>query len=237
MIKISICDDEISFCKSLEQMLMNYAHSYGISIDIKMFTSSFCFLDSYSPDTDIVFLDILMPLQNGLSVAKELRKKDPNVCLIFLTSLRQYVFKGYDFQAYQYILKPITARRIELLMNELIPKIRQDDRQYIFVKVKGDVHRIDISDLIYIETQSRKALLHLFSGTLLVNKKLQDFENVLPQNSFFRCQASFIVNLAYIKDITGYQIYLTTDDVVPISKQKKRTLLEHLALYLGGEII
>ena len=237
MIKISICDDEIVFCKNLEKLLLKYPQLHNVILNIKIFNSSIHFLDSYTSDTDIVFLDIQMPLQNGLAVAEELRSKDKNVILVFVTSLRQYVFKGYNYQAYQYLLKPITERRITLLLDSLLPKLKQNNDKSIYVKVKGDVHKIRLEDLTYIETQARKALLHVDSGTILVNRKLQVFEKLLSPAMFFRCQSSYIVNLSYIKDVVGYDIYLTTGGQIPVSKQKKTELLQKLALIWGGEII
>lgn len=237
MIKISICDDEIVFCKTLEKLLIDYCKVHDINADIRIFDSSIHFLDSYSSDIDIIFLDIQMPLQDGLSVAQEIRKKDTNVFLVFITSLRQYVFKGYDYQAYQYLLKPVGYRRINLLMDSLIPKLKYNNEQSICVKVKGNIHKIYLSDLIYIETQSRKALLHIDNNQILVNKKMKEFEKLLPAHIFFRCQSSYIVNLSYIKDVIGYQIYLTTNAIVPLSKQRKTELMQQLALYWGGEAI
>lgn len=237
MIKISICDDEILFCKTLETLLIEYCNSHNITADIKIFDSSIHFLDNYTTDTDILFLDIRMPLQDGLSVAQEIRKKDSNVFLIFTTSLRQYVFKGYDYQAYQYLLKPISARRIALLMDNLLPKLKHENQKSLMVKIKGNMHKICLSDLSYIETQSRKALLHIDNKQIFVNKKMQEFEKLLPTHSFFRCQSGYIVNLSYIKDIIGYQIYLTTGAIIPLSKQKKPELMQQLAIYWGGEVL
>lgn len=237
MVKISICDDEISFCNTLEDLLIKYSDIHKIDFTITKFESSIGFLDAYTTDTDIVFLDIQMPIQNGLVVAEELRKKDTNVFLIFLTSLRQYVFRGYDFHAYQYILKPVNYRKIEILLDELIPKLHKNNEKCIFVKVKGDIHKIFLSDLKFIETNSRKALLHIDTQTLLVNKKMHEFDAILPTELFFRCHSSYIVNLSYISKIVGYDIYLSTGDVLPLSKHKKGDLLKQLAIYWGGEII
>lgn len=237
MIKISICDDELLFCKTLEKSLMAYCTSHHINAEIRIFNSSIHFLDSYTSDTDIIFLDIRMPLQDGLSVAEEIRRKDSDVFLIFTTSLRQYVFKGYDYQAYQYLLKPVSPRRIALLMDGLLPRLKHDDQQSLMLKVKENMHKIHLSDLSYIETQSRKALLHIDDKQIFVNKKMQEFEKILPAHSFFRCQSGYIVNLSYIKDVIGYQIHLTTGVIIPVSRQKKTELMQQLAIYWGGEVL
>lgn len=85
MIKISICDDELLFCKTLEKSLMAYCTSHHINAEIRIFNSSIHFLDSYTSDTDIIFLDIRMPLQDGLSVAQEIRRKDIEMLWLIYT--------------------------------------------------------------------------------------------------------------------------------------------------------
>ena len=111
MLKIAICDDESTFLDNIEMFVKKYEKERGTQIFLKKYLSGLDLEDSLNLKFDIVFLDINMPGINGMELAKGIRKKDEHTIIMFLTSLKEYVFEGYQVEASGYLTKPISYKR------------------------------------------------------------------------------------------------------------------------------
>ena len=114
MLKITICDDESTFLDNIEMFVKKYEKERGTQIFLKKYLSGLDLEDSLNLKFDIVFLDINMPGINGMELAKGIRKKDEHTIIMFLTSLKEYVFEGYQVEASGYLTKPISYKRFSL---------------------------------------------------------------------------------------------------------------------------
>ena len=114
MYKIAIVEDSKDAAAQLEAALRQYAAEYKLPFDISIFYNAVPFLERYTAEWDIVFMDILMPLMNGLDASRILREKDGQVMLIFVTSMQQYAIHGYEVEAADFIVKPIRYPEFKL---------------------------------------------------------------------------------------------------------------------------
>lgn len=100
MIRIAIVEDETEIAETLKSYLKKFFSSLNTDIFTKHFDNAIKFLDQYRFDFDLVFMDINLPGIDGMRATKELREKDRNVTVIFVTSLAQYAIKGYEVNAF-----------------------------------------------------------------------------------------------------------------------------------------
>ncbi len=128
MLHIAICDDEAEFVKHLTILIQQYAAETGEGIKITAYYDGMELIERYDTSIDLIFLDIQMRLLDSLHTAQRIRERDENVGIIFLTTLTQYGLESYQYQAVDYIIKPIKYVRLKAELNQWLKKHRQDLR-------------------------------------------------------------------------------------------------------------
>lgn len=182
---------------------------------------------------DILFLDVVMPGQNGMDVAKEIRQYDTNMKIIFLTSSPEFAVESYSVGAYFYQLKPIWEESFFRLMDAVLAECEKKKKNSLILRSKDGITRIDLQQLEYCEVLGRKLLFHLEDGAVLESAgSLDDLAGQLMQYSnFFRPHRSFLVNMEYIQNISSRSIKMVNDAEIPIPHGKcseiKNTYMEY----------
>jgi len=182
---------------------------------------------------DILFLDVVMPGQNGMDVAKEIRQYDTNMKIIFLTSSPEFAVESYSVGAYFYQLKPIWEESFFRLMDSVLAECEKKKKNSLILRSKDGITRIDLQQLEYCEVLGRKLLFHLEDGAVLESAgSLDDLAGQLMQYSnFFRPHRSFLVNMEYIQNISSRSIKMVNDAEIPIPHGKcseiKNTYMEY----------
>lgn len=236
MITIVICDDEQAFINRMKDYIRRFSEETKEEFSVREFTSGQALLNIYNGGFQIIFLDIKMPGLDGIETAKRIRQMDSNVIIIFLTSIIKYVLAGYNVNASNYLLKPLDYRKFKVEMEKAVTKILSSKKGYITVKNDRGFFKIYLSTLKYIETYQRNTMIHTTREDIISYKKMQEHEKALEGYPFVRCHTSYIVNLQYIDNIIGNDLTLSTGEIIPISKQKKKDLMQNLAEYLGSEL-
>ena len=108
MISIAVVEDDLEYQSQLLQYIEQYKKEHKVQCKVAVFSNGLNFLEDYKGGGDLVFMDIAMPHMNGLEAAAALRKRDAEVCLIFITSLAQYALKGYEVNAFDFLVKPLS---------------------------------------------------------------------------------------------------------------------------------
>ena len=153
---------------------------------------------------DILFLDVIMPAENGITAAKEIRQYDNVVKIIFLTSSAEFAVESYVVGAYFYQLKPIWEDSFFRLTDSVIAECRRADQRSLILRCKTGISRIDLDQLLYCEVLGRTLLFHLVDGTVLESTGSMDelARQLTPHESFLRTHRSFLVNMEYIQNIS-----------------------------------
>lgn len=233
MIKTALCDDDPSVLNEIKALLEQYCMERSREIVCADFRSPLELLTEIEKGMrpDILILDVIMPGENGISVAKEIRQYDDTVKIIFLTSSSEFAVESYTVGAYFYQIKPVSAGTFFRLMDAVIPECEKIQQGSLLVRGKSGITRIDLRKLEYCEVIGRTLLFHMENGRLLEGigsldelcDKLAQYEN------FLRAHRSFVVNMEYIQNISYKAV--TMDDLteIPIphgkcSEIKKRYL-------------
>lgn len=235
MIKITFCDDDMEVLHQMNELLDRYRVERNEDITYAAFQSPFELLTEIEKGIrpDILFLDVVMPGQNGMDVAKEIRQYDTNMKIIFLTSSPEFAVESYSVGAYFYQLKPIWEESFFRLMDAVLAECEKKKKNSLILRSKDGITRIDLQQLEYCEVLGRKLLFHLENGAVLESAgSLDDLAGQLMQYSnFFRPHRSFLVNMEYIQNISSRSIKMVNDAEIPIPHGKcseiKNTYMEY----------
>lgn len=235
MIKIAFCDDDMEVLHQMNELLDRYRVERNEDITYAAFQSPFELLTEIEKGIrpDILFLDVVMPGQNGMDVAKEIRQYDTNMKIIFLTSSPEFAVESYSVGAYFYQLKPIWEESFFRLMDAVLVECEKKKKNSLILRSKDGITRIDLHQLEYCEVLGRKLLFHLENGAVLESAgSLDDLAGQLMQYSnFFRPHRSFLVNMEYIQNISSRSIKMVNDAEIPIPHGKcseiKNTYMEY----------
>lgn len=184
---------------------------------------------------DLIFLDINMPEISGLSFAKSI---NPNIKIIFTTAYREYAVDGFDLQAVDYLLKPISFQRLmqainkyrnenQVVKQEVAETIAHEESDYIFVRSERKMIKIDFCEIKFIESLSDYIKIHLKNKTIITRETISNIEAKLPQSSFIRTHRSFIISIPNIDSFTNEYIEIGMNEI-PISRSYKETVLKKL---------
>ena len=235
MIKIAFCDDDMEVLHQMNELLDRYRVERNEDITYAAFQSPFELLTEIEKGIrpDILFLDVVMPGQNGMYVAKEIRQYDTNMKIIFLTSSPEFAVESYSVGAYFYQLKPIWEESFFRLMDAVLAECEKKKKNSLILRSKDGITRINLQQLEYCEVLGRKLLFHLENGAVLESAgSLDDLAGQLMQYSnFFRPHRSFLVNMEYIQNISSRSIKMVNDAEIPIPHGKcseiKNTYMEY----------
>ena len=176
MIKIAFCDDDLSVLKELSILMDRYRVERNQDITYAAFHSPLELLAEVERGTelDIIFLDVLMPGQNGISTAKEIMKYDTMVKIIYLTSSAEYAVDSYSVGAYFYQLKPIWQESFYRLMDSVLSECRRNEEKSLILRSKSGITRMDLDKLQYCEVMGRTLLFHsAVAGMSIVSRIFQ----------------------------------------------------------------
>lgn len=235
MIKIAFCDDDMEVLHQMNELLDRYRVEWNEDITYAAFQSPFELLTEIEKGIrpDILFFDVVMPGQNGMDVAKEIRQYDTNMKIIFLTSSPEFAVESYSVGAYFYQLKPIWEESFFRLMDAVLAECEKKKKNSLILRSKDGITRIDLQQLEYCEVLGRKLLFHLENGAVMESAgSLDDLAGQLMQYSnFFRPHRSFLVNMEYIQNISSRSIKMVNDAEIPIPHGKcseiKNTYMEY----------
>lgn len=235
MLKIAFCDDDMEVLHQMNELLDRYRVERNEDITYAAFQSPFELLTEIEKGIrpDILFLDVVMPGQNGMDVAKEIRQYDTNMKIIFLTSSPEFAVESYSVGAYFYQLKPIWEESFFRLMDAVLAECEKKKKNSLILRSKDGITRINLQQLEYCEVLGRKLLFHLENGAVLESAgSLDDLAGQLMQHSnFLRPHRSFLVNMEYIQNISSRSIKMVNDAEIPIPHGKcseiKNTYMEY----------
>jgi len=233
MIKIAFCDDDLSVLNEIEALLRQYRTEHKQEIVYTAFRSPLELLSEIEKGMrwDILLLDILMPGENGISVAKEIRRYDSVAKIIFLTSSSEFAVDSYTVSAYFYQIKPVSEEIFFRLMDSVIYECEKAQQCSLVLRCKSGITRIDLEKLEYCEVTGRTLVFHLENGKVLECAGSLDelCEKLGQYDCFLRPHRSYLVNMEYIQNISYKAITLDSLAEIPIphgkcSEIKKRYL-------------
>ena len=182
-------------------------------------------------DIDLIFLDIEMPILSGFDLLDDLTVKPQ---IIFVTGKTKYAFKAFDYDAIDYLRKPISKERFLNAVHNAVTNYKLkneegfDEEDFIFVKSNLKKRKVFLNELRYIEALGDYVKMVTEHDSLVVLSTMKAFEALLPKDRFLRIHKSYIVNLDKVIRYNSKVIELEKEEL-PLSRNRKTDLVQALA--------
>lgn len=231
--RIAIVDDEQIERDKLHEYLIKFGQETRTTLEISSFCSGDQLLKDYRLIYDIILFDIQMPGTNGMDSAKQIRKIDKGVTILFVTNVAQYAIEGYEVEAVDYVLKPILYPDFAIKMKKAFRKVAQKEDNTISVDTVDGMKNIRLSEIFYVEVMSHYLSYHTKAGEFKSRGSLKIVEAQLIPYNFFRMHKCYIVNLKYITALKTKEIMI--DNIpLPLGRAYKDTFLQEYMRYIRG---
>ncbi|MCC1484218.1 LytR/AlgR family response regulator transcription factor [Winogradskyella immobilis] len=224
-IRCLIIDDELSSQRVLQHFIAE-TEVLELKQTCSNTTEAFKYLQ-LNDTIDLLFLDINMPQQTGLEFYKTLQNA-PKV--IFTTAYPQYAVDGFEVNAIDYLLKPISYERFLIAVRKVLDKTSSIEKpeDFIILKENKTLHKVFFADIQFAEAFGDYVKVHLKDKTIITHSTFLKFTTQLP-NYFIRTHKSFSINLNKMHQVSGNQIHIGLH-IIPIGQTYKATVLKALNL-------
>lgn len=242
MMKVAICDDDIRFTGKFEQMLITIKNMEHIELEPEVYLDGKELIeDIYERGKryDLIFLDIEMKEMDGLTTAREIRRKDELTMLIYVTSHESYAVEAYEVQPFQFIVKPVEFDTLHRYFMKAYEKLTKGP-DYFLCDFKWKTHVLRMSEIIYFKSNRRVIQVYMTDENIYrFYGKMDDLEERLKQEKadFWRIHQSYLVNVRYIDVISHDHIILKNKKALSISEEKRKSIGEEYCNYIKGNII
>ena len=232
--RIAIVDDIASERTLLHARLQQQLVKRGVHADLAEFENGEFFLKAAKERSfAVLFLDIYMDGANGVEIARELRKSDPDCLLIFTTTSTDHAVEGFKVRALHYLVKPYSEKEISDLIDEILSRIPSSGK-YIDIKVNGSNIQVPFRSIVYAEHFSHMIHVHTSKARELVTRQSFEAFNALLKMDprFYQCNRGIVINLEHAVDFDGTVFVMDNGNQIPASqklvKNARETFMEFL---------
>ena len=218
-IKIAVCDDCHQQTEYIKMLVNKWAEGKYIKVTVDMFESSENFKSAWSEGKafDILLLDIEMGGQNGVELARDLRKTDEKLVIIFITGFADYISDGYDVSALHYLMKPVNEDKFFEVLDRATERLKKAE-QTLLVQTTDTTAKIPLDDILYIEAFAHYVVIQTKTASTETRANISEIEKSVGYG-FVRCHRSYIVGLNHISRITKTDVILDNGKTIPLSRR------------------
>lgn len=232
MTRIAIVEDEELYVKELTGYLDEYQKTYGEDFEITVYRDGDAITSKYKAQFDIILMDIQMKFMDGMSAAEEIRKQDSEVVIMFITNMTQYAIRGYEVDALDYILKPVSYFAFSQKLSKAIARIKKRESRQITLPVKGGMVRLKVEDIYYVESVGHNLIYHTASGNHLSPGTMKSAEEGLSDAGFSRGNKCYLINLKHVDGIKE-KCAIVRGEALQISRPRMNGFMQDLTKYWG----
>lgn len=238
-LRIAYCDDESVQLSYMNYMTKEWEKNSARQCELSTFKSAKAFLFEHKENYpfDVIFLDIDMEEMNGMELSRIIRSHDSKIPIIFLTNRREYVFEGYEVNAYRYLLKPLDLPKLTLVLDEISKQLFKESC-YLIEKQEGETIKVNLDDIYYIEVNGHYLNLYLKSKQYRVKKSLQEVSELiiaslgsLEKAGFTSTHRSYLVNLKYVDRVLKTECILADNMIIPVSRNAYKNVNDAFIKY------
>lgn len=231
--KIAIVEDEAVYRTQLQDYLRRYQQEFHRPLEVSSFDSGVAFLHQFKSQFDIILLDVAMPFLDGIETAKKIRSQDGETVILFVTNQAQHAIRGYEVDAMDYILKPISYFAFSQRLNRAVSRVSRREEPYLLLNLRAGPRKMKISAIRYIESEGHSLVFHTAEGEFIIAGSMKDLEQKLGQYHFIRCNKGLLVSLRHVDGVRD-GCAMVDGRELPISRPRKSAFMDALTNYFGG---
>lgn len=232
--RAAVVDDDSTMRSMLHEYLDRYSAENHIELSVTEFDSGDTFLNEYHGEFDVLFFDVEMPGTDGLDTARRLRCIDSEVNIIFVTNMAQYAICGYEVEALDYILKPLSYYDFALKFQKVLRRVTRSSSHTLAVEAVDGICRLDTADICYIEVLGHYLVYHLNDNKeIRARGRMEQVAEALATYGFVRIHKSYLVNLRYLELLKPTMVTLKAASL-PVGRAYKEPLMQAYLKYQGG---
>lgn len=215
--KIAVCDDSVADRQYVINLVEKWAKTAGANLSVSAFSSAEEFLFHYTEhkDYDILLLDIEMGRMDGVALAKELRRENETIQIVFVTGYSDYISEGYEVSALHYLIKPVKEEKLFSVLDRAAEKLRTNEKVLTF-EVGGELVRVPVYRIRFADVRLNYVTIHA-GEDVTVKMTLGQVAELLDER-FYRVGRSAIVNLTRVNRVTRTEIHMDDGCVVPLPR-------------------
>lgn len=215
--RVAICDDNAADLEYVDALLHTWAARREITVQAEWFPSAEAFLFRYEEEKefDILLLDIEMGAMDGVAMAKQVRRDNEAVQIVFITGYSDYIAEGYEVAALHYLMKPVDEDKLFSVLDRALEKRKQNDR-CLLLALSGEMARVPFYEIRYLDVHQNYVTIH-GKQDYTVKRPLGEFERELDDR-FYRAGRGLIVNLGCIRRVTKSEVYLSDGTALPLPR-------------------
>jgi DNA-binding LytR/AlgR family response regulator len=233
MVNLAIVEDEDSYADQLAEFIDKYQRESGNSFRITRFRDGDEITRDYRGQFDIILMDIEMKLVDGMTAAEEIRRLDQDVVIMFITNMTNYAIRGYQVDALDYVLKPVSYFAFSQKLERALSRIKKDNSHIISIDTPSGVRKVDIDSIFYIESEGHNLNFYTGAGDFSIRARMADFEEQLTPYNFFRSNKGYLVNLGHVDGVENGACLIAGKSLV-ISRARKSDFMDALTNYMAG---
>ena len=233
MINIAIVEDDKEQAAELEAVLKQYSDEHKTPLQISVFYNPIVFLEKYTAEYDIVYMDIMMPMMNGMDASRIIREKDDQVMIIFVTSMQQFAVQGYEVGAFDFIVKPVSYPEFQLKFTRVLGRLPQKETEDILVRTDTGFVRLSPAQIAYVEVRGHHCVYYTKLGDYRQYQTMKSVESQLEPCGFVKCNNFLLVNLAFVTKIEGMSVFVG-DKALQMSHPRRKEFSQRFTEFTGS---
>ncbi len=251
MIRIAICDDDITSLELTHHLVAEYlsAQASDNELLIRRFHSPYDLLECLeNPNLcfNIYILDIIMPMYTGIELGRIIRRNDEYAVIIYTTGSGDYALDASDTSPLMYLIKPIDTKKLHEAMDAALRRIGQMATRNVLIKRRDGLANVGLHQIEYVEYRDHTLVFYLADGRNIPSRVIQEsfswvVENTLNDPRFLKPHASYAINMDHVAGMNNHEFQMVSGAKIPISKriysQVKQSFIEYMVEKNGAIVV
>lgn len=233
---IAIVEDDEEAAERLTRYLERFGNENSLKFKVVCYRNATAFSVN-SCQYDVIFMDIILPDGNGMEIVRELRTRDKDTLVIFVTNMVEYAVQGYEVRAFDFIVKPINYYNFSLKISDVLAHLQINSDDEIWINIKNERRKLIISRIKYVDIMNHYLTYHTLDGDFSTFGSIADVRKTLDKPCFALCNRCYLVNLKYVTALKVNSV-VVDGDILQISRNKRAEFLKALNDYIaeGGTV-